>query len=298
MKTDKKILVTGGTGFIGDRLRSQLVTHGSSITIATRHPEAHRTAQAAVEYAPWLPDLSKFDAVVHLAGEPLLGRRWNAAYKDLLLSSRVEGTRRVVDAIAAASRKPQVLISASAIGFYGDQGERWLPESGKPGVDFLAMLCQRWEKEALRAEELGVRVVTVRTGVVLGREGGALKQMLLPFKLGLGGPFGSGSAYTSWIHVRDLCELMYFAIVTPALRGPVNGVAPGVCTNKEYVKALGRALHRPAVLPIPPFAIKLAFGEVAGVMLASQRCVPKAALDAGFQFQFPDIDGALRDLVG
>lgn len=298
MASELKILVTGGTGFVGHRLRRLLIARGHSLAIATRMPEKHRGEHPAIEFVPWLPDLSRFDAVVHLAGEPILGKRWSAKFKERILASRVDGTRKVVDALAAAGKKPSVLVSSSAIGYYGDQGDRLLPESAKRGDDFMATVCERWEREALRAEQLGVRVVCVRTGIVLGSEGGALKQMLTPFKLGAGGPFGSGKAYMSWIHVQDLCELMLHAIDTPKLRGAVNGVSTGVCTNKEFARALGRALHRPALIPIPPIAMKLALGEVADVLLASQRCVPKAALDSGYQFKFPEIDGALRDLVG
>ena len=298
MASEHKILVTGGTGFIGRRLRSLLIARGHTLAIATRTPEQQRNEPPALEFVPWLPDLSGFDAVVHLAGEPILGKRWSAKFKERILTSRVEGTRKVVDALAAAAKKPRVLVSASAIGYYGEQGDRLLPESAPRGDDFMAGVCERWEQEALRAEQLGVRVVCVRTGIVLGTEGGALKQMLTPFKLGVGGPFGSGRAHMSWIHVQDLCALMLHAIDAPQLRGPVNGVSPGVCTNKEFARALGRALHRPALLPIPPIAMKIALGEIAEVLLASQRCVPKAALDSGFRYKFPEIDGALRDLVG
>src|SRR5882672_816267 len=212
MDGDKKTLITGGTGFVGQRLRSALVASGNSVSIATRAPEKHRDASAMVEYVPWLPDLAKFDAVVNLAGEPIMGKRWSEKFKAKILSSRVEGTRKLVDAIAAAEKKPSVLVSASAIGFYGEQGERALTESSAHGDDFMAMVCEQWEREAQRAAQFGVRVVSLRIGVVLGREGGALAKMLPPFELGLGGPFGSGAMYMSWIHVQDLVELVQFAI--------------------------------------------------------------------------------------
>jgi len=298
MDGDKKTLITGGTGFVGQRLRSALVASGNSVSIATRAPEKHRDASAMVEYVPWLPDLAKFDAVVNLAGEPIMGKRWSEKFKAKILSSRVEGTRKLVDAIAAAEKKPSVLVSASAIGFYGEQGERALTESSAHGDDFMAMVCEQWEREAQRAAQFGVRVVSLRIGVVLGREGGALAKMLPPFELGLGGPFGSGAMYMSWIHVQDLVELVQFAIRSQSVSGPLNGVAPGACTNKWFSKALGRALHRPAIFPMPRFAVSLAFGEVAQVMLASQHVKPERALAAGFKFKFPEIDGALRDLVG
>jgi uncharacterized protein (TIGR01777 family) len=297
MSTEQKILVTGGTGFVGNRLRSALVARGNAVSIATRSPEKQPAPTALVEYVPWLPDLSKFDAVVNLAGEPIMGRRWNEKFKARILSSRVEGTHKLVDAIAAAEKKPSVLVSASAIGIYGDQGERALTESSAHGDDFMALVCEQWEREAQRATQFGVRVVNLRIGVALGH-GGALAKMLPPFKLGVGGPFGSGAMYMSWIHVQDLVELIAFAIRTPSVSGPLNGVAPGACTNKQFSKALGRALHRPTIFPVPPFALRLVVGQVSQVLLASQHVKPERALAAGFQFKFPEIDGALRDLVG
>ncbi len=297
MKFDKRILVTGGTGFVGTKLRSVLASHGHGVSIASRTVETHRDGIAGVDYVPWLPDLSKYDAVVNLAGANIFGRRWNAAYKDEIRSSRVEATKKVVDAIAAATKRPAVLVNASAIGIYGDQGEQSLPETAKFGSDFLAEVCQVWEQEAQRAESLGVRVVRLRTGVVLGRNGGALKTMLPPFKLGLGGPIGSGKAWFSWIHIQDLAELIHFAVQNESISGPVNGVAPGACTNREYTKALGRALHRPTVFPLPPVMLKLMLGEVAEVVTASQRCTPAVAQKAGFEFKYPDIDTALKHIL-
>jgi uncharacterized protein (TIGR01777 family) len=298
MSTEQKILVTGGTGFVGNRLRSALVARGNAVSIATRSPQMQLAPNALVEYVPWLPDLSKFDAVVNLAGEPIMGRRWNEKFKARILSSRVEGTHKLFDAIAAAEKKPSVLVSASAVGFYGDQGERALTESSAHGSDFMALVCEQWEREAQRAAQFGVRVVNLRIGVALGREGGALAKMLPPFRLGLGGPFGSGAMYMSWIHVQDLVELIAFAIRSQSVSGPLNGVAPGACTNKQFSKALGRALHRPAIFPVPPFALRLVVGQVSQVLLASQHVKPERALAAGFRFKFPEIDGALRDLVG
>jgi uncharacterized protein len=298
MKVDQHVLVTGGTGFVGTRLRSQLVARGHWVSIATRTPQAQRALHSGVEYVPWLPDVARYDSVVHLAGANLFAKRWNEDYKREIRSSRVDGTRKVVEAIAAAAKRPRVLVSASGVGIYGDQGERKLTETAEHGRDFLAEVCEGWEREALAAEKLGVRVVCLRFGVVLGRGDGALAKMLPPFKLGVGGPIGSGASYMSWIHLQDLCALVLRAIDDDALSGPVNAVAPGACTNKEFSKALGRALHRPAVIPVPVFALRIAFGEVASVLTTSQRCVPERALAIGFPFQFPEIDGALRDLVG
>jgi uncharacterized protein (TIGR01777 family) len=251
---------------------------------------------AGVEYAAMPADLSGFDAVVNLAGEPLFGRRWNDAVKAEIRRSRVEGTRKLVDALKASAQRPKVLVNASAIGIYGDQGERLLPESAKSSVDYLAEVCTAWESEAERASELGVRVVKLRIGVVLGA-GGALKQMLPPFKLGLGGPIGSGAHWMSWIHIDDLCGMILHALRDETVSGAVNGVAPGACTNKDFSKALGRALSRPAFFPVPPFMLKLMFGEVATVLTASQRCVPERALKSGYAFKYADIDGALRAIL-
>jgi len=297
MNVDKRILVTGGTGFVGTKLRSVLVAHGHWVSIATRTPEKQRAGHSGVDYVPWLPDLARYDAVINLAGANIFGRRWNAAYRDEIRESRIESTRTLVDAIAKSPKKPAVLINASAIGIYGDQGDRLLPETAKFGDDFLAEVCQAWEREARRAEDLGVRVVYLRTGVVLGLKGGALDAMLTPFKLGVGGPIGSGRAWFSWIHLADLCELMHFCVQNSEIRGPVNGVAPGACTNKVYTKALGRALHRPTVFPLPPFALKLMLGDVAEVITGSQHCTPAVAQKAGFTFKFADIDSALGNLL-
>ncbi|HVS11007.1 MAG TPA: TIGR01777 family oxidoreductase [Planctomycetota bacterium] len=297
MKPSRKILVTGGTGFIGSRLINALVAHGDGVTIVSREPERHRNARSGVDYADWLPDLARYQAVVNLAGEPIFGKRWNAEQKARVRSSRVEGTRRLVEAMRTVEKRPAVLVSASAVGYYGDRGAELLPESAPPGNDFMAEVCKAWEAEAQRAEELGVRVVCMRFGIVLGRDGGALQRMLPPFKLGFGGPIGSGSQYMSWVHLKDLIGLILFALDRADLRGAVNGTAPGSVTNREFSRALGRVLRRPAFLPVPPAALRLAFGEVAEVLTASQRCVPDRALGAGHVYGFPDAEGALRDIL-
>lgn len=297
MKFDKRILVAGGSGFVGTKLRSVLASHGHGVSIASRSPKTPRDGISGVDYVPWLPDLAKYDAIVNLAGANIFERRWNDAFRNEIRSSRVDATRKIVDALAAAPKRPAVLVNASAIGIYGDQGDRALTESASFGSDFLAEVCQAWEREALRAETLGVRVVTVRTGVVLGRGGGALAAMLTPFKLGLGGPIGSGKAWFSWIHIHDLAELIHTCVLDPQIRGPINAVAPGACTNAEYTKALGRALKRPTIFPLPPFALKLMLGDVAEVITGSQRCTPAVAQKVGFQFKHPDIDSALTHIL-
>lgn len=298
MQGGKHVLLTGGTGFVGHRLQSGLVASGHTISVLTRHPERHRTARSGVNYLPWPPDLSRQQAVVHLAGEPLFARRWNAAVKHEIRQSRVETTRALVEAMAASAQRPEVLVCASAVGWYGDRGDEELDERSGPGQGFLAEVCQAWEAEAVRAEALGVRVVRLRIGVVLGPGGGALERMLLPFKLGVGGPTGSGAQWFSWIHARDLVDLIVRAVDDPALSGALNGVAPEPVTNRDFARALGRALHRPAFLPTPAFALRVALGEVTDVLLESQRCMPRAALEAGFAFRFPALGPALADIVG
>lgn len=293
---NQRILIVGGTGFVGTRLRQMIVDRGGKVVVATRNPSA-QPVMAGVEYATMPADLSGFDAVVNLAGEPVFGRRWSDAVKAEIRRSRIEGTRKLVETLKASAQRPKVLVNASAIGIYGDQGERLLPESAKSGVDYLAEVCTAWEHEAERAGELGVRVVKLRIGVVLGA-GGALKQMLPPFKFGLGGPIGAGAHWMSWIHIDDLCGLILHALRDETVSGAVNGVAPGACTNKDFSKALGRALSRPAFFPVPPFMLKLMFGEVATVLTSSQRCVPERALKSGYVFKYADVDGALRAILG
>jgi len=297
MKEAKKVLLTGGTGFVGNRLVNALVAAGHTVSVVTRTPERHRTARAGVDYVGWLPPLDRHQALVHLSGEPIFGARWSAEVKGAIRASRIDSTRRLVEALRACARRPAVLVCASAIGWYGDRGDEVLTEASAPGSGFLAEVCQAWEDEAQRAEELGVRVVRVRIGVVLGAKGGALAQMLLPFKLGLGGPLGSGSQWFSWVHLRDVVALFVRAVDDPSLRGAFNATAPNPVTNREFTRTLGRVLHRPAFLPIPPLALRLRFGDAAQVLTASQRCLPEAALRAGFTFQFATLEGALRDIL-
>ncbi len=300
------VLVTGGTGFVGNILVNLLCARSDRVTILTRHPERYRSARAGTNYASWPVDVSRFGAVINLAGAGILDRRWNDAYKAELRASRIDLTRDIVTAmgaaIAAGSPGPRVLVSASAVGYYGDRDEQLLPESAPPGDDFLAQLCVDWEREANAATQHGVRVTTVRIGLVLGSHGGALKQMTPIFKLGLGGPFGSGKAWFPWIHVNDLANLMIHAMthddVPGALDGTaLNGTAPGIVRNKEFVKTLGRVLHRPAILPVPPIALRVVFGEVGETLTASQHTVPERTLASGFRFQFPEIEPALRNVL-
>jgi uncharacterized protein (TIGR01777 family) len=298
-----KALITGATGFVGQRLIERLVQP----TILTRDAQRARQKLGSkiadavawdLSRPPPVQALEGIDAVFHLAGEPVAEGRWTAAKKARIRDSRVLGTQRLVEAIRQCSRRPRVLVSASAVGYYGSRGDEWLEESSPPGSDFLARVCQEWEQEARAAEELGVRVVSIRIGIVLGRGGGALARMLLPFRLGLGSPLGSGQQYMPWIHLEDLVRLFLFAAEQPELRGPVNGVAPHPVTNREFTRVLARVLRRSAFLPpVPALVLRLALGEFVEVLLASQRVRPAAALAAGFSFQYPELEAALRDLL-
>jgi uncharacterized protein (TIGR01777 family) len=290
------VLVTGGRGFIGSFLTGLLVARGDHVTIVSRAPDRARTARANERVVGWLPPLEGFDAVVHLAGEPIFGKRWSAQQKENLRTSRVSSTRKLAQSLAdlPASQRPRVFVSGSAIGYYGDRGDELLDEGCGPGDDFLAGLCQEWEEAA---REAGVRTVLLRTGIVLARGGGALARMLPPFRLGLGGPIGSGRQWMSWIHRRDLARLILHAVDDERLSGPVNGTAPEPVRNRDFARALGRALHRPALFPVPVVALRLVLGEVAKILADSQRCAPARALDSGFEFEFPALDGALRQLL-
>ncbi len=276
-----KIVLSGASGFIGGHLQPALAGH----TIRT---VSHRTGG-------WDPAvLRDADAVIHLAGEPV-AQRWTPAARQRILDSRVQGTRRLVETMAALPKAPQVLICASAIGYYGSRGDEILTESSAPGRGFLADVCVQWEKEAQAAEAHGTRVVMVRTGLVLDPKGGALKRMLPPFRMGLGGRIGTGHQWMSWIHLQDLVSLFVFALENP-LRGPVNGVAPEPVTNSDFTRALASALHRPAIFPVPSAVLQLVFGEMSEMLLASQRVLPGQAESAGFPFRYTRLGDALNAL--
>lgn len=297
------VLITGGTGFIGVALAASLRADGHAVTVLTRDPaQARARLPAGCEPITTLTEARGIEAVVNLAGENLGAARWNAARKERFRRSRIDGTRALVDWLAGLAEKPRVLVSGSAIGWYGPRGDEDLSEASTPGNDFSAQLCRDWEAEARRAETLGLRVCVLRTGIVLGRKGpaggGALAQMLPAFRLGGGGPMGSGRQWMSWIHLNDEVALIRWLLAHEAARGAYNATAPEPARNAEFARALGRALHRPAVLPMPGFALKLIVGEMAEILLSGQRVLPQRALDQGFRFRFPTLAEALRDILG
>lgn len=298
-----RALITGATGFIGRRL----LPHVDRPVVLCRDTKLAQNefGRYGVQAYEWdsmkglVPDaaLDGVDTVFHLAGEPVAGGRWTDERKRRIRESRVEGTRQLVLAIGRRSERPRVMVSASAVGYYGDRGDEVLAESAAPGSDFLAEVCVAWEREAEQAARHGVRIVRVRIGIVLGAGGGALAKLLPPFKLGLGGPLGNGRQWMPWIHIDDVVSLLLHAATATELAGPVNGVAPQTVTNGEFTRAMAAAVHRPAILPAPYFLMRMVMGEFAEVLFASQRTVPKAASASGFQFRYPDIESALRSIV-
>ena len=276
------IAVTGASGFIGCRLTARFEAEGHVVrTISLRQPLSEDAFTGC-------------DGVVHLAGESV-AQRWSREVKQRILDSRVNGTRSLVEAMR--QHPPRVLISASAVGYYGSRGDDILTEEEPPGNDFLAGVCAAWEREAMEAAKLHARVVTLRIGMVLGAGGGALQRMLRPFRLGAGGRIGGGRQWMSWIHINDLCDLILFAARGNSLSRAVNAVSPNPVKNADFTQALARTLRRPALFPLPSFAVQIVFGEMSELLLASQRALPEAALRAGFTFQHAEISQALKDVL-
>ena len=296
------ILVTGSSGLVGSALVPSLGNDGHAVTRLVRSAPA--PGESAVTWDPDRGQLSTaalegIDAVVHLAGENIAAGRWTAARKARIRDSRVKGTGLLSETLARLERPPRVLVSASAIGYYGSRGDEVLTEKSHLGTGFLAEVCRDWEEATAPAARRGIRVAILRFGVIFSAHGGALPKMLTPFRLGLGGRIGDGRQYMSWVALDDTIGAIHHALATETLAGPVNVVAPQPVTNAEFTKTLGRVLGRPTVFPMPAFAARLAFGEMADeLLLASQRVKPARLLDTHYQFRFPELEGALRHLLG
>lgn len=300
-----KVLITGSTGLVGTALVKALASDGHTVCRLMR-PQSKTTSSSKDGFdVPWNPATDELggagvgpDAVVNLAGASIAGGRWTKKRKELLGTSRINTTRALVHALAKMSARPHVLVSASAIGIYGDRGDEVLTEGSKPGADFLADLAREWESEALKAEALGIRVVLARFGIILTRHGGALAKMLLPFKLGAGGRLGSGKQWMSWITLEDVVGIIRFALENGAVRGTINVVAPQPVQNVEFTKTLAKALHRPALFPAPAFALRLALGEMAdALLLSSQRVTPQVLQKLSYRFLHPELSAALNAVL-
>ncbi len=298
-----KVFMTGGTGFVGTYLSRELLKQGHQVTILTRRAQPPATDVPGLAYVtgdptqegPWLGAVPEHDWIINLAGASIFSR-WSKAYKQEIYDSRIRTTRNLVIALAAGDRR-QLLCSTSAVGYYGPRGDEILTEESPQDAYFLSHLAEDWEAEALKAAELGIRVVITRFGIVLGRGGGALGQMAPMFRRFLGGALGSGQQWFSWIHQADQVRAFSFIAEHPEIHGPVNFTAPHPVRNRELTRALGRALHRPTFVPAPEFVMRLMMGEFADALLTGQRVIPKKLLDAGFKFNFPSIDEALKDLL-
>jgi uncharacterized protein (TIGR01777 family) len=302
-----KLVVAGGTGFIGARLCNQLDRQGHSLSLLTRSVSAADSPNnTTILWQPGSPGawehileeaLENADGVINLAGEPIAGKRWIAAQKRRLRSSRIDTTRALVTAIGKTKKKPAFLLNASAVGYYGPQGDEIITEESGPGGDFLAGLCSDWEEEAKRAESYGVKVIRLRTGIVLGKGGGALAKMVPPFKLFIGGPLGSGKQWMPWIHVEDEIGMIQLLMENSNARGAVNACAPNPVTMKEFCRTLGSVLNRPCWAPVPAFALRLLLGEMAEMLVTGQRAVPAAAERLGYRFRHPELREALENIL-
>jgi uncharacterized protein len=296
-----RALVTGATGLIGRHLLGRL----ENPVVLTRNPDEARRRLGNIEAHAWNPESSPapadalrgVDVVFNLAGEPVFEGRWTDEKKRRIRDSRVAGTHNLVSALALLETRPKVLVSASAVGYYGDRGDQELDETSTPGRDFLAQVCVDWEREAMAAEPLGVRVVCVRIGIVLAPGGGALAPMLTPFRMGIGGRLGNGRQWMPWIHINDMAGLLLQASRNDGIHGPMNAVAPRPVINLDFTRALAHAVHRPAMLPVPRMALRLALGEVSGILIASERVLPRVAEHSGYVFEHPDLAGALDDVI-
>lgn len=297
-----KILITGGTGFVGKQITTRLIRDGHECTILTRRTTQSEEARISflqgdpTEKGSWQNDIQNHDAVINLAGASIF-KRWTREHKKAILDSRVKTTRNIVEGIPWHEKKPFTLFSTSAVGYYGFCGDEKLTEASSPGNDFLAQVTQDWEAEAIEAERKKARVVITRFGIVLGERGGALGQMIPLFKKYIGGPIGNGKQWFSWIHMKDLCEAFIFLIHHPGLSGPVNVCSPHPVRNQDLAKSLGKVLKKPSFVPAPGFLVKLVLGEFGTVVLKGQRVIPQKLLGHDFKFQYPVIDKALKNIM-
>lgn len=306
MSDVKRVIVAGATGLIGKALCRRLQAAGYAVVVFSRNPTTARykvpgayeyVAWDGAESGAWAAALDGAHAAINFAGASVAGKRWTADYKRQIRDSRVVATRGLVDAMRAAGTKPRVFINGSAIGYYGFRDDTPLDEGASPGDDFLAQVCREGEAEALKAAALGIRTVVVRTGVVLDKDRGALPRMALPFKFFAGGPVLPGSQWFSWIHLADEVGIILLALEDERLRGPVNATAPQPQPYRDFAKTLGRVLSRPSWAPVPGFALRLLLGELGDTLTTGQRVVPKKAEEAGYQFQYPTSEGALRQIL-
>ncbi len=297
----KKILITGGTGFIGEELRMLLLQQGHYITVITRSPKKYKDEAAKnQQFISWEDDLveamNTADAVIHLAGESIFSQRWNEEVKKRIYDSRIDSTRQLVGAMKKAENKPDVFVSASASGFYGNQGDKVLDESNPVADDFLAQVCKDWEEESQKVAELGVRVVNPRIGIVLEKNGGALEKMLPPFKFGVGGPVGDGKQYMSWVHRTDLCNALIYPIEQEEIEGAYNVCAPNPVDMNEFAETLASVINRPNIFRVPKLALQVMYGEGAKPITDSIRMQPKKLQVNEFEFRFDELEEALADI--
>ncbi len=300
-----KILITGGTGFVGTQLTSRLIKDNHEVTILTRSLKGAKGSSPGVSYlegdptrnGPWQEAIKNHDALINLAGASIFSK-WTEEHKKAIRESRVNTTQNIIEGIPPQSQKRFTLFSTSAVGYYGFHGDEELIEESPPGNDFLARIAVEWEGEALKAREKGARVVITRFGIVLGEKGGALGQMIPLFEKYIGGPIGSGRQWFSWVHIKDLTEAFAFLLKHPEISGPVNVCSPNPVRNRDLAKALGKALHKPSFMPAPGFMVKWVLGEFGSVILEGQKVIPRRLLESGFTFQYPDIDAALKKIVG
>lgn len=302
----KRIVITGATGLIGSGITEKLIARGDEVIVFSRSPKkAEKKIPGAFNYVKWQYDsmgewvesIEGADTVIHLAGENIMSNRWNDAHKKKVLDSRVAGTRNLVDAIAQAEKKPEVFICASGIDYYDDSIEAEYDEESEPGEGFLTNVVKSWEDEAAKVEQYDVRRISIRTGIVLDKQEGALAKMITPFKFFIGGPIGSGKQWMPWIHIEDIVELYIYTLDNSEMKGAYNGTVPSPVTMKEFAKTLGEVMNRPSLFPVPAFVLRIVIGEAADLVLYGSRVLPKKTLEAGYKFNHTDLKKALEQII-